>query len=582
MAYSEKENVKLLISMLKAYNIRHLVLSPGSRNIPFVHMAENDDFFTCYSIVDERSAGFFAIGLIERLNVPVGICCTSGTAVCNYTSAVAEAYYQRLPLVVLTADRLNYFLNQNEDQMIPQQELLKSITKVGVQISTIKDSQDYWYTKNRLNAALLELDHHGKGPVHINFIVEDKCANTADVTYEKPEDIARVYRYELEKKSTDLSACISELTDKKVMVVYGQSYGVSASEMELLESFVSRFNCVVLKDHISNLSYDKAFLPFAAVKALSEADKTKLKPDIIITLNGNCTFMPMLKKFTSLGAKQWDVCDDGILRDCLHNLTKIFEGSASDFLKMMSDTDSKSDNSYYDLWEEHMGSVAIPEPEYSSLAAVKMFVENVPSGCIVHLANSSTVRYANMFRFNENIKVYCNRGTNGIDGSFSAFMGNAVASNEPTFLLIGDLSFFYDMNACWNRYCGKNIRIMLNNNSGAELFHYDHGAKIERINEYIAAEHNALAKGWIESRGFKYLCAHNAEELDAACAEFFRSDSDCPIFLEVFTDKKADSDIVHKYFDEISNLSFKESAKNAIKKATYKNGTLSKLIRKLK
>ena len=582
MAYSEKENVKLLIAMLKAYNIRHLVLSPGSRNIPFVHMAENDSFFTCYSVVDERSAGFFAIGLIEKLNEPVGICCTSGTAICNYTSAVAEAYYQRLPLVVLTADRLNYFLNQNEDQMVPQLEMLKSITKVAVQISTIKDSQDYWYTKNRIEAALLELDHHGKGPVHINFIVEDKCANTADVTYEKPDDIARTYRYELEKKGTDLSECINELKNSKIMLVYGQSFNVSDEEIAELEKFVSRFNCVVVKDHISNLSYDKAILPFTAIKALSETEKTKLKPDVIITLNGNCTFMPMLKKFTGIGAKQWDVCDDGILRDCLHNLKKIFEGSSVDFLRMMSDTNSKSDNSYYELWNSHIESISIPEPEYSSLYAVKKFVENVPSNSIVHLANSSTVRYANMFSFKDNIKVYCNRGTNGIDGSFSAFMGNAAASDELAFLIIGDLSFFYDMNACWNRYCGKNIRILLNNNSGAELFHYDHGAKIERINEYIAAEHNALAKGWVESRGFKYLYANNEEELEKACAEFFSKDSERPVFLEVFTDKKADSDIVHRYYDEISNLSIKESAKNALKKATYKNGALSKLIHKLK
>ena len=130
MGYSLKENVRILVSLLKAYNIKNIVLSSGNRNISFVQMVENDDFFTCYSIVDERSAGFFALGLIERLNSPAAICCTSGTAVCNYTSAVSEAFYQKLPLVVLTADRPSYFLNQNEDQMIPQTNLLKCITKL--------------------------------------------------------------------------------------------------------------------------------------------------------------------------------------------------------------------------------------------------------------------------------------------------------------------------------------------------------------------------------------------------------------------------------------------------------------------
>ena len=583
MTYSEKEHIKLLIAVLKAYGIRNLVLSPGSRNIPFVHMAENDSFFTCYSVVDERSAGFFAIGLIERINEPVGICCTSGTAICNYVSSVAEAFYQRLPLVVLTADRLNYYLNQNEDQMVPQLDLLKSITKASVQISTIKDSQDYWYTRNRIEAALLELDHHGKGPVHIDFIVEDKSANTADFSYEKPDSIKKTCRYELEKKSTDLSACINVLKNSKILLVYGQSSPVSPAEIAALEYFVSCFDCVVLKDHISNLSYEKAILPFTALKALSEADRIKLKPDVIITLNGNCTFMPMLRKFTALGSEQWDVCDDGILRDNLHKLTKIFEGSSIDFLRLMSTPNRKAHNdNYYTLWKNHIESIATPDPAYSSLYAVKTFMENVPSNSIVHLANSSTVRYANMFSLKDNIRVYCNRGTNGIDGSFSAFMGNAAASDELAFLLIGDLSFFYDMNACWNRYCGKNIRVMLNNNSGAELFHYDHGAKIERINEFIAAEHSAHAKEWVESRGFKYLCARNREQLEKACAEFFTGDSDAPVFLEVFTDKEKDSEIVHRFFDGICHPGMKESTRNALKKAAYKNKALSKLVYKLK
>lgn len=584
MNYSLKENVRIIVSLLKAYGIRHIVLSSGNRNVPLVHLVENDDFFNCYSIVDERSAGFFALGLIERLNCPVAICCTSGTAVCNYTSSVAEAYYQKLPLIVLTADRPSYFLNQNEDQMIPQIDVLKSITKLSVHLPGIINKQDYWYCLTQVHAALLELDHHGKGPVHINFQIEDRATNVSDALYEKPDILNKMNRYEIgNQKKVKWQDKINELLKARIMILYGQSSKVSDKEIEYINKFSEMFNCIIVKDHISNLNCLRSLNIYPAFQIFSDSEIEKLLPDIIITMNGNSTLFQPLKAVLAKAdshVKQWLVTEDGNVHDSLRCLSDIFECTSFDFLEYFTNFDNKQENTYYNQWENAMSKIRLPEPSYSSLYAVKMLIENIPDYSIFHIGNSSSIRYSNMFPLKNNVKVFCNRGTNGIDGSFSSFMGNAIASDELCFLLIGDLSFFYDLNACWNRYCGKNIRILLNNNEGAELFHYSYGTKISDINDYIAADHDATAKGWIESRGFKYICAHNKEEFDKMLPEFLSEDEIAPILFEVFTSKDEDAQIVHNYYEENRSPNLKHETKKIVKKLMGKSKSLDVAINK--
>lgn len=584
MNYSLKENVRVLVSLLKAYEIHHIVLSSGNRNVPFVHMVENDDFFTCYSIVDERSAGFFALGLIERLDCPVAICCTSGTSVCNYTSSVAEAYYQRLPLLVLTADRPSYYLKQNEDQMIPQVNVLKSITKESVDLPAIITAQDYWYCLNQVHTALLELDHHGKGPVHINFHIEDRATNVSDALYEKPNDLVKMNRYEIGKlKQNKWKDTIKDLSEAKIMILYGQTSQISEQEIELLNKFVEKFNCIIVKDHLANLHCSKSLNIYSAFSILSESELEKLLPDIVITMAGNSTLFQPLKALIAKSnrrTKQWLVSQDGYVHDSLRCLSNVFECTPYEFLEYYSELELQESNSYYEQWNNAISKIKTPEPSYSSLYAVKQLMENMPEQSIFHIGNSSSVRYSNMFSLKESIKVYCNRGTNGIDGSFSSFMGNAVVSDELCFLLIGDLSFFYDLNACWNRYRGNNIRIMLNNNEGAELFHYSYGEKISSINKHIAAEHHATAKGWVESQGFKYLSAHNQDEFEKALSEFLSKDSDKPILFEVFTKKDIDAKVVHEYYEENITPNLKHETKKIVKKLMGKSKSLDVAINK--
>ena len=159
----------LLISLLKQYGIKKLVLSSGTRNIPFVTAVETDDYFECFSVIDERNAAFFGLGLCQQLDEPVAIACTSGTAVSNYLTGVTEAYYSHAPLLVITCDRSPYTLHQLETQKIDQPAVFTGVVKKSVSLPVIKDADDIWYCQRLLNEAFISLKQHQSGPVHINI-----------------------------------------------------------------------------------------------------------------------------------------------------------------------------------------------------------------------------------------------------------------------------------------------------------------------------------------------------------------------------------------------------------------------------
>lgn len=578
MYYSPLENVKILVAMLKAYDIRHIVLSPGNRNIPLVYMVEKDDFFKCYSIVDERSAAFFACGLIQKLQCAVAICCTSGTAVCNYSSGVAEAYYQHLPLLVLTADRNPYYLNQNEDQMIPQNDILDCICKISVQLPFIREKRDDWYCKNRIHLAMLELYHGISGPVHINFPIEDGIGDCSDGFHEKIPVINRIYRYNLKNKEL-WNMRIEELKKSKIMIVFGQNSPCDTNEMNAITLFASNYDCVILADHLSNYHGDRRVNAFTALETMSASEFDDLCPDILISVHGNFVFS-IKEKIQSRRnrVKHWSVTEDGMLRDSFRCLDSIFECSPYEFYSKGGE--GEASESYYEQWRKAVERCnGIRKFDYSSAYAVGELMNSMPDKSLLHIANSTSVRLANIFSVNKSIEVYCNRGTNGIDGSFSSFMGNAIESDNLCFLIIGDLSFFYDLNAIWNRYRGKNIRVLLNNNEGAEIFHYGYGTKLSNIDMHIAAAHTASAKGWVESQGFMYLSAANKQEFDKNLKIFINADAASPILFEVFTKKDMDSKILHDFYNANMTFDLKRNTKIAVKNIMEKNKVMEKVIR---
>ncbi len=562
MEYSVLGRVKQLVSLLKQHGISHIVLSPGNRNVPIVHSVENDPFFTCYNITDERSAAFFALGLINELQKPVAICCTSGTAVCNYVSAVSEAFYRKMPLLVITADRNPYYLNQNEDQMVPQSALLSPVCKKSVSLPIDEEEKDNSYSNRLLNEAFLALDHHGKGPVHINIPIE---ANLAVFEETEIPSVRKIERHDISDSWQSMADKLKSA--KRVLVIYGQSAPATEKLKKDIESFARKYNCVIATDHISNLHCFGAVNTFSVSRFITADKFAEICPDIVITVNGNyVSYIRGLLKSNNKAFSHWLVSESGEVADPFHTLSDIFECSTEHFFKTFAKNGGEDiDNTYLAAWKALDEKVILPEFEYSDIYAVQRLMQNIPDHSILHLANSSSVRLAQHFPVKETVAVYCNRGTNGIDGSMSSFIGQAAISKKLSFLLIGDLSFFYDMNALWNRYVGSNVRILLNNNEGAGIFHFIIGEKkISTLNKNTAAEHFATAKGWVESVGFRYLCATNKEELDEAMREFTARESDKPIFLEVFTKKDEDAHVLSEFYGSKKQETLKDKLKKAL------------------
>lgn len=548
--YTELKSYQIIIALLKEYGIRHLVLSAGSRNVPFVHSVEEDPYFTCYSVVDERSAGYFALGLAQELGEPVVISCTSSTATCNYWPPVAEAFYQDVPLVVLTSDRNPAMLGQWEDQMIDQVGMYDRHVRKSVNLPIINDAEDAHFCERLVNEALLELDHHGTGPVHIN--VPMKAYNNSFNVKELPK-VTRIRRVEADQ-AVEWAACADRLSRaKRVLVVAGQQSSCAAELACALESFAASYEVAIAAEYMANIPREHAFNPTLCMeyRYITPKKFSEFMPDVVITFGGNMTagLKDMLRKFAG-SYEHWSISEDGSVCDMFRSLTRVFECTPAEFFSRMADASScKPGGSYLAALKAYEASATVPELPYSNMAAIRKVVERVPTGSILHLAINNAIRLTNFFKLQSGVKVYSNIGTHGIDGCLSSLLGQAAASGRPSYLVIGDLAFFYDMNALRIRHVTDKVRILLLNNEGGEEFYFNQMWKDEASDLHTCARHHTKAEGWVRECGFRYLSAHNPEELDAAVEEFFDDDAEGPVLLEVFSEMSADSKLVYDVFD---------------------------------
>ena len=590
--YNSLKNVQILISLLKKYGIKNLVISPGGRSTPFVYSVEQDPFFKIYSIVDERSASFFALGLTAELKEPVAVCCSSGTAVANHVSAACEAFYQQLPLLIISADRNHNYMYQQEEQMVPQEKLMEGFSKKIITLGHVRDEKDFWYASRICNEALLELTTGEKGPVHINYVVEnDYPVHHGIVKFEEENlpDVKKIDKLSLEDSDEKWLTYVSKFKNSKILIIYGQNSPLEENEIKIVEDFAKKYNCVISTDLLSNLHCKYSISTYSISRMVNQQEKEDICPDIIITMNANTVsdiktiLTPFKDKFEHIHVSQ-----KGQVSDPFKKLSDIIACSPIMFFKKFAqlagnDTDN---HSYYEKLRSYLdriginGSLNNENIKYSSLYAVQQLMKNIPENSLLHLANSMSVRFANFFDLAKNVNVYCNRGTNGIDGSMSSFIGQASISKCPSFLIIGDLSFFYDMNALWNQYVGKNIRILVINNSGGAIFYNFPGrGNVPTVGQYIAAEHTTSVKDWAESRGFKYISAINKDETDSAIKELLNTSSDYPIILEAFTNKDEDIKAYNSILENYKTQTLKQKVWDNIPEGGLKN-TIREIISK--
>ena len=553
--YSDKKNILQLAALLKAHGVRKIVLCPGSRNAAIVHTLANIEDFTCYSVTDERSAGFFAIGLSLQGGGPAAVCCTSGSALLNLHPAVAEAFYQQVPLIVISADRPAAWIGQMDGQTLPQPGVFGPLVKMSVNLPEVQTDEDEWFCNRLINEAILETTHHGKGPVHINVPISEPIYR---FTVKALPEVRVITRYQgLSVYDRDYKILIERLNKyNKRMIVVGQMNLIYLFEKKYVKPLYKHF--LWLTEHLGNQTIPG--IPIrnfdAAIYSMSSERQNDMTPELLITYGGHIVSKELKKYLRKHPPREhWHISTDGKIADLYGCLTTIIEMDPFEFLEKIAFLLDNKPTNYPLMWENYCKTVPMPELPYSEISAIGKLIQSLSEPCALHLANSSTIRYAQLFTIPPRVEICCNRGVNGIEGSLSTAIGYAVASTKLNFIIIGDLSFFYDMNALWNQNYGANIRILLLNNEGGEIFHTLPGMdKSSRSREFITAEHYTTAKGWAEERGFIYIKVTDEEELEDAMKQFTTPETLMqPMLMEVFTDKEKDTTLLREYYHGLKN-----------------------------
>ena len=552
--YAEEPLVLELTALLKAHGVKDIVISPGSRHYAFSRSFESDPDFRLHSVVDERSAAFFALGLIQATGEPAATICTSGTAALNYGSALAEAAAQRLPLVAITTDRLPEFLGQLEDQMIDQRGLFDRFVRYAGDLRPIENERDRWYCNRVINEALVAARAEGGGPVHLNLPIESHSGVRFTATDLPPVRVIDRHGFDIAHR--DWIALARRLENRRVLVVWGQGPRPSTRAVAALSAFTASFDAAVIADHLSNLHVpDRIANPLGFFR-LPAASRAELRPNVVITFGGNVVYKDELKGFVGgPDCEHWRVDPDGAIADPFRVLTDVIQARPEHFLEhvVSAKAGPVDDRSYARRTLEAAASIPAPSPEHGELSAIGDLMRALPTGSALHIANSAPIRMAQLHGVDESIDVFCNRGVNGIDGCLSTAIGFAAATARPTFVIIGDLTFFYDMNSLWIRGVPDNLRILLLNNGGGAVMHVPLPADYSAVaGRHVSAEHAMSARGWVESLGIGYSTASTADSTAAGIGWLTDLNEPGARVLEVFSEKRSDIAQLKTYYSTIA------------------------------
>lgn len=570
--YSNKDNINILTSLLVRHGVVRAVVCPGSRNAPIVHNFSECPDMQCFPVTDERSAGFYALGMALATGCPVAVCVTSGTALLNLMPAVAEAFHLHVPLVVVSADRPQAWIGQLDGQTLPQAGALGCFVGCSVTLpeplsggpEPHRDEAGCWYCGRLVNEAMMAAGRAVGCPVHINVPVSEPLF---EFSVSELPDVHAVRLLEPCGMSDGQVSMVAGrlLEAARPMVIVGRHAccGGLADALRVLGR-----HAVVLREP---LCPGDGVVHFDEVLHAVGTNPDYM-PDFILYA-GDTIVSKRLKRFlrSASGAETWAVSADGKIHDTFMNQTVVmalpaevvfgavasYIAGAKDARILCEETEgagvSKRRGMFIDRWRTALsaaaGHAATFEPRYSQMMAVRLFesmLGDVDYDCHVHYANSSAVRLGNIYADHY---IYVNRGVNGIEGSLSTAAGFSVANAGMTFCVIGDLSFFYVSNALWNRCLRGNLRVLLLNNCGGGIFHQLPGLDTSPVRDsFIAAGHNASAHGICDSHDIGYLSARNAGELSRHMETFLYSGTNRPLLFEVFTDAEEDAAVMREYY----------------------------------
>ena len=559
--YSNKENVNILTSLLLEYGVSDAVVCPGSRNAPIVHNLSVCEAIRCRPVTDERSAAFYALGLAIATRRPTVVCVTSGSALLNVMPAVAEAAYQHVPLVVISADRPQQWIDQLDGQTIPQSDALGRFVRKAVQLPEPHNDEERWLCRRLVNEAMHLATCRQGAPVHINVPISEPLFEFNTEQLPQLSRFNNIKRAAIKDASMDMPDAFHEA--KRPMIVIGQLAHGTVSH-ETIRSLSEKY--VVMSEPLSNPSYMTIHFDEAIRYIVSdnssinddEDDKTAYYPDYVIYVGDTLVSKPARRFLRNAKAPSCLITPDAAdIHDPLMTLTDIVECDTDSINALLAslcdapDTDERC--RFHDRWQSFLDAYAAHAdayaPEYSQMATVKYFEEQLADLDIdicVHYANSSAVRLACIYAQHY---VWCNRGVNGIEGSLSTAAGFSLATHDMTVCVIGDLSFFYDQNALWNSNLRGNLRIILLNNRGGGIFRQLPGlSDSPAADDLVMASHENTAQGICTQNDIGYMSAKNMDEMQIGIVTLLTRESERPMLLEVFTDSNDDVKALEKYF----------------------------------
>ncbi|CAM3628111.1 2-succinyl-5-enolpyruvyl-6-hydroxy-3-cyclohexene-1-carboxylic-acid synthase [Flavobacterium gelidilacus] len=548
MIYPKIPLAQSLIEIFKAKGIQHIVISPGSRNAPLtIGFSNQQDYFKCYSIADERCAAFFALGMAQQLNQPVALVCTSGSALLNYYPAVAEAFYSQIPIIVVSADRPHDKIDIGDGQTIRQENVFANHSLYNANLTEYASNDN----DIKINVAIHEAISK-KGPTHINVPFEEPLYDLVSALSVTPKLLP--FENESIEFALDEKFIQQWNSAKKKLILVGE-LKPNSIESSLIEILAKDDSVVVLTEKTSNLHHETFIDTIdTLITPFSDDDFKDFQPEILITFGGMVVskrIKAFLRKYKP--KEHWHI-DTLRAYNTYGSLSQHFKTIPNDFFRQLLTKSIKVESTYKDFYskinEVRKGKHIeyINEIPFSDFKAFEFVSHNLPKDIQLQVSNSSAIRYLQLVTIDKSIEVFCNRGTSGIDGSTSTAIGAALQSNKPTIFITGDISFFYDSNALWNNYIPKNFKIILINNSGGGIFRILPGhQETEVFNTFFETSHHLNASNLAKMFDFTYYQAKDETSLENQW-QLFMNLNDNPSILEIFTPEKINNKILTNYF----------------------------------
>ncbi len=557
MNHSKIPLAQTVVALCEAKNIKHIIISPGSRNAPLTISFTQNPFFTTYSIVDERCAAFFALGIAQQTQQPVALVCTSGSALLNYYPAVAEAFYSDIPLVILSADRPQHKIDIGDGQTIRQENVFTNHIAYS---ANLKDEEELsqQYNETQINIALNKAITLN-APVHINIPFEEPLYEIVKKPSVNPKNtIPKHIPNDFYPTETHQFIDVWNTATRK-MIVVGVNHPNSV-EKKYIEELAKDDSIIVFTETTSNLHHSEYFPSIDKIIAPIETDENllqKLQPQVLLTFGGMLISKKIKAFLRNYKPNYHFHIDEKKAYNTFFCLTQHIKTTPNHFFATISKKLKPVTSDYKSYWKsvkEHRSKKHqkyLQQTPFSDLNVFSVILNHIPNNQLVQLSNSASIRYTQLFDVNKTLSVFSNRGTSGIDGSTSTAIGASLAHKNPTTLITGDLSFFYDSNALWNTYIRNDFRIIVINNGGGGIFRILADAKqTPHFETYFETTHQLTAKNLCELFNFEYATAKNEEELLNQLKTFYKTSKN-PKLLEIFTPQKINDEVLSNYFEYI-------------------------------